>query len=252
MTSWSAVRNSFIAGLVLITPLVITVYILRILVNFLLQFINPVVNNTNLSAYTANVEIVAQIIAVVLIVLFVSLLGFVAQRRTGERLFGSLGRVVTIIPLVRTIYTTIRQMMSSFSSSGSSYDSLVLVEYPRQGLYSIGLVTGDSPTPVSDAAETQVQNVFLPSSPNPANGRLVLVPQDQIIDVELSVREGLRLIMTTGVGSEEEEIPMAQEFAPKVELDDLPADQTAGGAGAHVDPEDPDTDESDESDREQQ
>lgn len=227
MTNWRVLRDSFVAGLVLITPLLITLYILRILVNFALQFINPVVESTNLSAYTANVEIVAQVIAVLLIVLTISVVGFIAQRRTGERLFGSLGRMVTIIPLVRTIYGTVRQMMSSFSSSGSSYDSLVLVEYPRTGLYSIGLVTGNSPSVVSEKADKQVQNVFLPSSPNPANGRLVLVPEDQILDVDLSVREGLRLVMTTGVGSDDEQYPNTtpMDASTLVPGDDIPEDE---------------------------
>lgn len=203
MTSWTAVRNSFIAGLVLITPLVITLYVLRILANFLLQFINPVVQETDLTTYTANVEIVAQTIAVVLILLAVTLLGYVAQKPTGNRLFGGFGRLVSIFPLVRTIYGTVRQMTSSFSSGETSYDSLVLVEFPREGIYSIGLATNKSPSAVNQVAGTQVHNVFLPSSPNPAGGRLVLVPEDQLYEVDLSVRDGLRLIMTTGVGSQE-------------------------------------------------
>jgi len=214
MTHWEAVKDSFIAGLVLITPLLITLYILDILVSLALNYINPVVQEGNLTDYTANVEFVAQIIAVVLIVSTITFLGFLAQKRLGQRLFGTLGRTVTIIPIVRTIYTTVRQISTSFSSSDSSYDSLVLVEFPRRGVYAIGLATSESPEPVNDVTGEPSRNVFLPSSPNPAGGRLVFVPESQIYDVDLSVGEGLGLIMTTGANRASEEIPEIEDIDP--------------------------------------
>lgn len=200
MTSWQKLRDSFVTGLVLITPLLITLYILRVLVNFLLQFVDPVVKSTSLATYTANVEVIAQGIAAVLIVLAIALVGYLAQKPVGQRLFGSMGQVMSLVPLVRTIYGTIRQIMSTVSSQETSFDSLVLVEFPRKGLYSIGLVTGDSPREVEDVAGQPVYNVFLPSSPNPTGGRLILVPEDQVHSVDLSVREGMGLLVTTGTG----------------------------------------------------
>jgi uncharacterized membrane protein len=203
MTGLSQLRNSFIAGLVLILPLIITLYILQMLVGFTLGFIDPVVQQTDLAAYTANVEVIARLIAVLLILSVITLLGFLAQRELGQHLFGSLGRTVTLIPLVRTIYSTVRQISTSVSNKDTSYDSLVVVEYPRKNMYSIGLVTNDSPQEINDVADTTARNVFLPSSPNPAGGRLVFVPEAQIYEVDLSVRQGLGLIMTTGATSDQ-------------------------------------------------
>jgi uncharacterized membrane protein len=214
MNRWEGVKNSFIAGLVLITPLLITLYILDILVGVVLNYINPIVQEGNLTDYTQNVEVIAQIIAVVLIVSTITFLGFLAQRRSGQRLFGTLGRTVTIIPIVRTIYTTVRQLSTSFSSSDSSYDSLVLVEFPREGIYAIGLSTTESPEQISDVIGEQARNVFLPSSPNPAGGRLVFVPESQIYDVDLSVGEGLGLIMTTGANRSSEDLPEIEGIDP--------------------------------------
>jgi len=244
MTRWEKVRNSFVAGLILVTPLLITLYILQILAGFALQFIDPVVQGTDLASYTANVEIVARAIAVVLIVVVVTLLGFVAQRQFGQRLFGSFGRAIAVVPIVRTIYTTIRQISNSFSSAETSYDSLVLIEFPREGVYSIGLVTSESPREVSDVAGTTVQNVFLPSSPNPASGRLVLVPEDQLYEVGLSVRQGLGLLMTTGVTSSQvpnavpagagvtpEEAVASLEQSARVESDDRADEQPPPESG---------------------
>jgi uncharacterized membrane protein len=242
MSSWEGIRNSFIAGLVLITPLVITLYILQVLFGFALNFIDPIVAETNLADYTANVEAVARVLAAVLIVLVVSFLGFIAQRPSGQRLFGSLGRTVAIIPIFRTIYSTIRQMSTSLSSGETSYDSLVLVEFPREGFYSIGLDTSESPQAVSDVAGEPVRNIFLPSSPNPAGGRLVLVPESQVHKVDMSVRQGMGLIMTTGAGSRDgETVPPISDMSPEeavASLEELQAEtQLAGTAGREPDDE---------------
>jgi uncharacterized membrane protein len=237
MSPWERLRDSFIAGLVLITPLAITLYILQLLSGFALVIIDPVVQGTGLESYTANVEPTARILAAGLIVLLVTLLGFIGQKEFGQRLFGELGRSVALIPIFRTIYSTVRQISQSFSNTESSYDSLVLVEFPREGLYTIGLVTSESPQAVSDVAGTTVHNVFLPSSPNPASGRLVLVPEDDLYEVDMSVRQGMGLLMTTGAGSDRpKSVPTAvnisrdEALTALEELDDT-GDEERGGVG---------------------
>jgi uncharacterized membrane protein len=220
MTSWQAIRNSFIAGFILILPLVITLYILQLLAGFALQFIDPVAQGTELERYTANVELVARILAVGLIIVSITILGYIAQTRTGQRLFGTFGRMVDVVPLVSTIYSTVRQMAASFSSTETAYDSLVLVEYPRKGVYAIGLVMNESPSAINEVAGSKAYNVFLPSSPSPASGRLIVVPEDQLCEVDLTVRQGLRLIMTTGAGSEEEDLELPPEVEDNIIEDD--------------------------------
>lgn len=207
MTRFMSLKRSFLAGLVLILPLVVTLYILQLLAGIVLQFIDPVVAQTNLASYTANVELAAQLITGVLLLIVITVLGYVAQNRVGQRLFGNLGQLVGLIPLVRVIYSTTRQMSTTLSSRETSYESLVLLEFPRKGVYSIGLITADSPRAVDEAVDANVRNVFLPSSPNPTSGRLVLAPEDEIVEVELSTRQGLRLLMTTGIGAEDDPIP---------------------------------------------
>jgi uncharacterized membrane protein len=200
----AAIKNSFVAGLILITPLVVTLYILRILANWSLQLINPVVQGTRLTQYTANIEAVAQILAVVLIVAAITFLGYLAQKAIGQRMFGNVGRIVNVIPLVNTIYTSVRQVADSLVNRDTAYESCVLVEYPRENCYSIGLVTGNSPKAIDEFDDQEVYNVFLPHSPNPTAGRLLLLPADQIHETDMSVRQGMRLIVTTGIGSDTE------------------------------------------------
>lgn len=218
MTLSSRVKSSFVAGLILVAPLAVTLYILRFLVNWSLQFVTPVVRAVGLAQYTRNVEVVAQLLAVVLIVAAIVVLGFLTQQSVGRHLFGNIGRLVNVVPLVSTIYGSVRQVADSLVERKTSYESVVLVEYPREGVYTIGLVTGESPRAVEDVAGQDAYNVFLPNSPNPTAGRLVLLPEDQVHEIDMSVRRGMRLIVTTGMGDEREEAavsPTAIENVPK-------------------------------------
>jgi uncharacterized membrane protein len=245
MRLWTALKRSFVAGIVLLIPLLITLYILQILVNFALGFIDPVVQNADLEGFTGDVELLARAIAVTLILVVVTVIGYIAQKPLGQRLFGSLGRIVSIIPIVRTIYSTVRQLSTSFSGSENSYDSLVLIEFPRKGMYAIGLVTSQSPVAVEDVAGETVQNIFLPSSPNPASGRFVMVPESQIHEVELSFRQGMRLLMTTGAaGRNAPEIPESIKvpLEPETERLDSQRPREADDSKRADDPESDDDD----------
>ncbi|MDY6819403.1 MAG: DUF502 domain-containing protein [Halobacteriales archaeon] len=206
------VKDSFVAGLVLLAPLIVTVFILRLVFSWVISIVNPIVTGTRLAQYTANIEIVAQLLAAVLILVTITLLGYVAQRHVGRRTFGSLGRLVSFIPLVRTIYESTRQVATSLVSRDSRYEQVVLVEYPREGLYSIGFVTGDSPPSTDGIVDTQMYNVFLPNSPNPTGGRLALVPADQLQELDMSVGRGIRLLVTTGMGNDRSTVqPLAAD-----------------------------------------
>lgn len=223
MTLVPTVKRSFIAGLILITPLVVTLYIIRVLVNWSLQVVNPLVRQTRLVQYTANIEIVAQVLAVVSILTGLTAVGFLAQRTVGRRVFGNFGRIVNFIPLVNVIYASIRQVANSLVERRTAYDGVALVEYPRAGVYAIGLVTGESPDRIATVAGQPVYNVFLPNSPNPTAGRLVLVPEDQIREIDMSVRQGLRLLVTSGIGDDEGPTSLPPLVRPPSQRGHVPA-----------------------------
>jgi uncharacterized membrane protein len=188
-----------IAGLVLVAPLVITTVALRIAFRWILGLIDPIVQATQLTRYTANIEIVAQLLTLGAILLLIMLLGFVTQRGIGGRTLGGMDRAIGLVPLVRVIYSSVQQVADSLLSSGSRFESVVLVEYPREGVYSLGFVTDESPEPV----QTEIgpaYNVYLPHSPNPTNGWLSIVPEDQVYEIDMSPRRGIHLLVTTGMG----------------------------------------------------
>jgi uncharacterized membrane protein len=197
-------RRSFVAGLVLVAPLVVTVVVLRVAFGWLLVVANPLVAETRLANYTGNIEVAAQLLAIVALVAVVTGLGYVAQRGVGQRLFGRVGRVIDFVPMVSVVYGSARQMADALVNPSAGFDQVVLVEYPRDGVWVIGFVTGDGPTEAADAAGEHVYNVFLPNSPNPTGGRLLMVPESDLVETDMSAREGLRTVVTTGTGRKPE------------------------------------------------
>lgn len=213
MSVRSELKGSFVAGLLLVAPLAVTVFVIRVAFQWLTGIVNPVVAGTRLTNYTGN-QLLAQLLAAVLIAVFIVSVGFLAERSVGRRLFGGFDRLVGIVPLVSTVYVGVRQVGDALTERGSRYDRVVFVEYPREGLYSIGFVTGDGPGPATEAAGEPTHNVFLPNSPNPTAGRLVVVPGSQVHETDMSVRRGIRLVMTTGMADTEAEVEALRRDEP--------------------------------------
>lgn len=217
----AAFKNSFVAGLIVVAPLVVTVIVLEILSGWTLRFVNPVVENTRLTDLTGNDRLLAQVLGAVLIAVTIAAFGWVAQWSVGKRLFGTADRAVNLIPLVSVIYGSVRQMANSMVSGGSDFDRVVLLEYPIENQYVVGLVTGETPSIARPShVDGDIYNVYLPGSPNPTAGRLTLVPDAELIEVEMSVRQGLTLLVTTGATSDDEAVPAEiLEAADTEELD---------------------------------
>jgi len=116
----------------LVAPLVVTLLVGRIVVGWTLGIVDPLVQWTGLAAYVANDQLLAQILAVVLVLVTITVLGALAQWTVGQRVFGGVGRVVNFIPLVDTVYSSVRQVASSLVDRDSRYESVVLVEYPAR------------------------------------------------------------------------------------------------------------------------
>lgn len=203
MTLSGRIKSSFVAGLILVAPFALTLFVLKIAIGWVLQFIDPIVEGTQLGVLVGD-PVVAQLVAGGVVVLVLIVLGYLTQVAVASHVFGNFGKAVNVIPLFSTVYGAIRQVANSLVNSDTSFESVVLVEYHRDGVYSIGFVTGDGPTAASDEAGEPVYNVYLPKSPNPTTGDLALVPASELVETELSVRRGMRLLVTTGMGENEE------------------------------------------------
>jgi len=207
----TSLKSDFLAGLILVAPLVATLVILQIAISWVSGFLDPVIEGTRLATFTADNRLLAELLAIALFAVVVTVVGAAAQWSVGKRFFGRTGRVVTFIPVVRTIYGSIRGMVSSVASRSSEFESVVYVEWPQDGIYRLGLKTGDSPADLEEVAGERAYNVFVPGSPNPTQGSLVLVPESQAYESELSVRAAIRLLMTTGMTESDSVIELDEE-----------------------------------------
>lgn len=208
------VRDSFVAGLALVAPLVVTIVALQFAVRWLTTFIDPIVEGTRLAQYTANIQVVAQALALVVVLVVIVTLGYLAQRSFGRQLFDWIDRLFSILPLVNVVYLSVRQVANALVEGPNRYESVVLVEYPRRGLYTIGFVTADGPAQIERVAGEDVYNVFLPNSPNPTAGRLVHVPAEQLQEIDVSVRQGIRLLVTMGIAEDQTDVRKMEREAP--------------------------------------
>ena len=195
-------RTYFFAGLLVLIPLVVTIGILSWLFNLLDGFLGPYIYEW-LGRPMPGLGLIATLVLIFLI-------GVVTTNIVGRRLMGAVDDALHRIPLVRGIYSMTKQMSDSiFQSRQVAFQQVVLVEYPRRGLYQIGFVTGMIEGPLqqelaSRAGERMI-NVFIPASPNPMSGYLVIVPEQDIQFLGISVQDGLKLVISGGMA-----IPTAQ------------------------------------------
>jgi uncharacterized membrane protein len=209
MSLATRLRSSFVTGLLLVTPLAVTVFVLDFVFDNLTTVLDPIVGATRLTNFTGNVEFLAQVLAAVILAVGLTALGYLVSYELGQRLFGGFERGVRLVPLVRTIYFGVRQVSESLTRQTEGFDRVVVVEYPREGLFSIGFVTNEGPAEVETATDSDdLYTVFVPHSPNPTAGALVMADPEDVYEVDMSVRRGIRLVVTTGLGVDDvEDLP---------------------------------------------
>lgn len=190
-------RRYFIAGLLVIAPLYLTYYILSILVGFADHLIAFLPKKFHPDTYlTFHIPGLGVIIAV----LFLLLVGVFATNLFGRKLLHIWEGVLSRIPLIRTVYTGTKQFIETFFvTNRGGFRGVVLIEYPRKGIYSVGLVTGSGKGEVQTLTQRKVLNIFLPTTPNPTSGWYMLVPEEDTIPLKMSVEEAFKLIISGGM-----------------------------------------------------
>lgn len=186
------IRKVFLTGLLILLPLVITIYILfftfNLIDSILAGFIRMVVGYPLPG------------LGLILTILLVMLVGLVATNILGKRFILFCEGCVNRIPLVKTVYGAVKQIIEAFSlQNNSAFQRVALVEYPRRGTYAIGFITGECSGEVQEKTAEEVINVFVPTTPNPTSGMLLLVPKRDVIPLDMSVEDGLKLLISGGV-----------------------------------------------------
>ena len=186
-------RNYFITGIVVLVPIGITLYLTKFFISvsskLIPQGINP---NSYLPYAIPGLEIVLSII-------FITFIGGLSLSFIGKKFLQIFNDILKKIPILRTIYSAIGQMTETLApKSGNSKKSVVLVEYPRKGSWAVGFATKENKGEISKKTNTELINVFVPTTPNPTSGFLLMFPKSEIVYLDMSFEEASKFIVSAG------------------------------------------------------
>ena len=184
----------FFIGLFSILPIAATLWLIRVILTFFAGPAQSIINQI-LPFEVPGQQAISWIIGFVLTILFVLVSGYIISSVFGKFLFAKMEDVISRIPLVNSLYQTIKGLTESISSSSKqAFSKVVLIEYPRKGIWTLALVTGDS---VNDQ-DQEFYHLFLPTSPNPTSGYMLYISKDDVIEIDMSAEEAIKIIVSGG------------------------------------------------------
>jgi len=186
------IRNYFIAGIVVLIPIGITVYFTFFIISISSKILPNEINPNHYLPY--NIPGVEILITIILI----TIIGWLSLSFLGRKMLLLFNNILKRIPILRTIYSAIGQMTESFTSSSKDKKNVVLVEYPRKGTWAVGFATKDNSGQISEKTKKKLVNVFVPTTPNPTSGFLLMFPKDEIIYLDLTFEEASKFIVSAG------------------------------------------------------
>ncbi|MBN1404004.1 MAG: DUF502 domain-containing protein [Opitutales bacterium] len=197
-----SIRNAFISGLLLLAPVGVTVFVLNFLVNSLggpsTKLFFFFVDRNLLDGYPL-IEVVLNVLSAIIVCLLITLFGWFSKLLLGRFMLAMFERFMVSVPLVRTVYATVKQIIDTFASNKQAvFRKTVLVEYPRKGVFVLGFLTSDGRGEVQVKTSSEVLNIFVPTTPNPTSGFLLMVPREEVIMMDMSVADGMKVIISGG------------------------------------------------------
>ncbi len=188
-------RNYFITGVVVLIPIGFTLYLSKFLISLSSKIIPQNINPNSYLPYSIpGIEIIISI-------LFITIVGGLSLSFFGKKILKFIDDLFKRIPLLRTIYTAISQMTETFSNKDSDRKSVVLIEYPRKGVWAVGFATKENTGEMAVKTKQRLINVFVPTTPNPTSGFLLMFPIDDVIYLDMSFEEASKFIVSAGTSS---------------------------------------------------
>jgi uncharacterized membrane protein len=185
-------RNYFVTGVIVLIPIGFTLYLSKFLINFSARLIPSELNpNTYLPYVIPGIEIVLTIV-------FITFIGGLSLSFLGKKFLQIIDDLFKRIPILRTIYSAIGQMTDSFRNQEGNKKSVVLVEYPRKGSWAVGFATKKNTGEIKDKTNQNLINVFVPTTPNPTSGFLLMFPEQDVIYLDMSFEEASKFIVSAG------------------------------------------------------
>ena len=192
---FTRLRNYFITGIVVLIPIGITVYITLILISVSSYILPKEINPNHYLPYDVpGLEILISLI-------LITFIGWLSLSFLGKKLIEMFEKILKRIPILRTIYSAIGQMTESFTQSDRSKKNVVLIEYPRKGSWAVGFATKENSGEISTKTNKQLINVFVPTTPNPTSGFLLMFPKEDVIFLDLTFEEASKFIVSAGTSN---------------------------------------------------
>ena len=192
---FSAIRRVFLQGLVLTVPLYITFWILKLFLGSLDSFLDPVYRRV-FGHHIYGLGLASALVAIFLI-------GLLTRNLVGKWILQGLESLLLSIPIVKSVYHAAKELMDAFSGANKArvFREVLLVEYPRREMYSVGFSTNRVELVKESGENEKLVNVYIPHPPNPTSGMFVLLPLEQVHPLDISVEEGLKLVLSGGIVS---------------------------------------------------
>lgn len=250
-------REALVTGTAVLVPIVVTLLVLDVILGFVYPHLDQVSRGLDAipGVGSAGSELALDVLAPVVVLVIVVLVGLAVDwTRTGERAADQMDEAFQRVPGIGTIYEGFRDMSEVVVGSDvNNFQEVKLVEFPAEGSYTLGFLTNRTPEPVADAAgESEMQTLFLPIAPNPVmGGFLAHVPKERVRDVDMGVDEGIRTIVTMGVGANGDG---AENSLDPDELERLSGTEFVSGraGGFASDRSEPDAEEEQEAEQQEQ
>ena len=189
------IRNYFITGVIVLIPIGFTLYLTKFIIGISSKIIPQNINPNNYLPYAIpGIEILISVI-------FITIVGGLSLSFFGKKILKIIDDLFKRIPFLRTIYSAILQMTESFSNKDNDKKSVVLVEYPRKGVWAVGFATKENKGQMSEKTNKKLINVFIPTTPNPTSGFLLMFPLDEVIHLNMTFEEASRFIVSAGTAS---------------------------------------------------
>lgn len=191
-------RNAFLSGALMLAPLIVTIWAFVTIIDVVGGTFRPLYEHT-IPESLKSIPFLWNLVATVVVLLLVTLLGYLSSYVFGKYFLSVVERAIQRIPGIGGVYNSVRQIVATFGTQNRQlFNKVVMVEFPRRGIWTLGFLTNKQQGEPQAQAGAEIWTVFVPTTPNPTSGFLLLVPRDEIKELDMSVGDGMKMIISGG------------------------------------------------------
>lgn len=211
----SRLRTYLIAGVLVTAPIGLTIYLAWVFVHWIDARVMPLIP----IQYQPDTYLPFPVpgLGLILVVGGLILIGALTTNLLGRTVLRLSERILNRMPVIRGVHATLKQVFETvFSHKSDAFRQVVMIEYPRRGLWALGFLTGPTLGEVQNLTRERVLNIFLPTTPNPTSGFLLFVPEDDVLILDMTVEEGIKMVMSGGIVTPLDRRPLSVQEVPRV------------------------------------